>query len=293
MRERIIERWKAEDSRFSASDTAFWEGIAPYWLQSDSPGEEKGKRAAAFADYLRSRGLLWGDQTVLDIGCGKGQIAAEFAKTAGHVTGLDLSPLMCEAAKSLAAARGLDNTDFIVGDFCSFRPEEAGLKEQYDLVSACLVPEAETYEGFRRLNSLSRGSCFLAMLTENGIPMFQEIAAEVIGDAAEEKPGKIFRLMMAFDLLCLEGLRPEVFFYEMRFLNRIPANALALQYFDRIWPRHAFTGEERKTILRMLRDRADQDGILTVEMNTVIGCLFWNVGQGQRQREVQGGKKHE
>lgn len=282
MRERIIERWRAEDSRFSASDKAFWEGIAPYWLRSGTPGEEKGKRAAAFADYLRSHGLLLGDQTVLDIGCGKGQIAAEFAKTAGHVTGLDLSPLMCEAAKSLAAARGLDNIDFIAGDFCSFRPGEAGLPEQYDLVSACLVPEAETYAGFRRMASLSRRSCFLAIQTENRIPMFLEIAAQVIGDTAGEKRGKIIKLMMAFDLLCLEGLRPEVFFYEMRFLNRVPANELALQYFETVWPQHAFTEEERKSILRMLRDRADQDGILTPEMNIVIGCLFWNVEQGQR-----------
>jgi hypothetical protein len=55
-----------------------------------------------------------------------------------------------------------------------------------------------------------------------------------------------------------------------------------LQYFETVWPQHAFTEEERKSILRMLRDRADQDGILTPEMNIVIGCLFWNVEQGQR-----------
>lgn len=256
--------------------------MAPYWLQPGESCGEEAKRAAAFAGYLRGRGLLRRDQTVLEIGSGKGHMAVEFAETAGHVTGLELSPLMCEAAKSRAVAQGLDNTDFIVGDYCSFVPEEAGLPGQYDLVSASMVPAAETYEGFRKLASLSRGSCFLAIQTENRIPLFQELASQVIGEREWERRDKTIRLMLAFDLLCLDGLRPEVFFYEMHFQNRIPGNELALQYFRRIWPRDTITEEETETILRLLRDRADRDGMLSPEMDMVIGCLFWDVKHGHR-----------
>lgn len=56
-----------------------------------------------------------GDE-VLDVACGPGIVACDFARHAARVTGIDLTPAMIEQARALQAERGLDNVDWRVGD---------------------------------------------------------------------------------------------------------------------------------------------------------------------------------
>jgi ubiquinone/menaquinone biosynthesis C-methylase UbiE len=54
--------------------------------------------------------------TVLDVACGPGLLACEFAKTTSHVTGIDLTPAMIEQAKILQQHKGLKNITWDIGD---------------------------------------------------------------------------------------------------------------------------------------------------------------------------------
>jgi ubiquinone/menaquinone biosynthesis C-methylase UbiE len=54
--------------------------------------------------------------SVLDVACGPGLVACEFAPFAHHVTGIDLTPKMIEQAGERQKARGLANLSFQVGD---------------------------------------------------------------------------------------------------------------------------------------------------------------------------------
>lgn len=56
------------------------------------------------------------DDTVLDVACGPGLVAAAFAKRARQVTGIDLVPAMIERATQHCAGLGLANTRFEMGD---------------------------------------------------------------------------------------------------------------------------------------------------------------------------------
>lgn len=53
---------------------------------------------------------------VLDVACGPGLVACEFAKCAGHVTGVDITPAMIEQAKKRQHEQNLDNITWKVGD---------------------------------------------------------------------------------------------------------------------------------------------------------------------------------
>ena len=53
---------------------------------------------------------------VLDVACGPGLVACEFAPFALHVTGLDLTPRMIEQAMERQRGRGLTNLSWQVGD---------------------------------------------------------------------------------------------------------------------------------------------------------------------------------
>jgi SAM-dependent methyltransferase len=54
--------------------------------------------------------------TVLDVACGPGLLACEFAKVTSQVTGIDITPAMIEQAKLLQQQKGLKNITWDIGD---------------------------------------------------------------------------------------------------------------------------------------------------------------------------------
>ncbi|NTW48777.1 MAG: methyltransferase domain-containing protein [Chlorobiales bacterium] len=56
------------------------------------------------------------DDTVLDVACGPGMIACEFAKYARHVTGIDITPAMIGQAEKRQRELCLENLTWAVGD---------------------------------------------------------------------------------------------------------------------------------------------------------------------------------
>ena len=67
---------------------------------------------------------------VLDVACGAGAVARAAARTARHVTGIDLTPAMIERAAALRGEAGLANLTWHVGDVARL-PFQAG---QFDAV---------------------------------------------------------------------------------------------------------------------------------------------------------------
>jgi ubiquinone/menaquinone biosynthesis C-methylase UbiE len=56
------------------------------------------------------------NDTVLDVACGPGLVACEFATHAGHVTGMDITPAMIEQAKKRQQELNLENLAWAIGD---------------------------------------------------------------------------------------------------------------------------------------------------------------------------------
>ncbi|MDN5846477.1 MAG: class I SAM-dependent methyltransferase [Candidatus Nitrosocosmicus sp.] len=54
--------------------------------------------------------------TVLDVACGNGTVAFEYAKFVNHVTGIDITPAMIERARIIQKESNLDNLDWRIGD---------------------------------------------------------------------------------------------------------------------------------------------------------------------------------
>jgi len=56
------------------------------------------------------------NDTVLDVACGPGMVACEFARHADHVTGIDITPAMIEQAEKRQKEQNLENLAWAVGD---------------------------------------------------------------------------------------------------------------------------------------------------------------------------------
>ncbi len=85
------------------------------------------KTAQVFGDYaVASRGveaeklaqMVRAGKTdrVIDVACGAGTLALRFARHAGWVYGVDLTPAILGRAKSKASADGLHNMNFVIAD---------------------------------------------------------------------------------------------------------------------------------------------------------------------------------
>lgn len=53
---------------------------------------------------------------VLDVACGPGLVACDFARHAAEVTGIDITPAMIEQARKRQREKGLENLTWVVGD---------------------------------------------------------------------------------------------------------------------------------------------------------------------------------
>ncbi len=115
-------------------------------------------RASIFVRYaltFEHAGDVTGKR-VLDIGCGSGRYAVEFAtRGAAEVVGIDLSQEMVALAKQDAARHGVeDRCHFQVGDFWTYTPAQP-----FDIVIAMGVYDylAEPEPWVQRMMAASRG----------------------------------------------------------------------------------------------------------------------------------------
>lgn len=97
----------------TASPT-FWNRIAEKYAATPVPSEEIYQRK-----LLSTRALLRPDMDVFEFGCGTGTTAINHAPYCQSIHAVDFSPNMIEIAQRKAAAAGVENVRFEVGDIVS------------------------------------------------------------------------------------------------------------------------------------------------------------------------------
>jgi SAM-dependent methyltransferase len=120
--------------------------------------------ARALIDLIEAKTLLSGGSTVLDVGCGRGRHAVDFAARGHVVTGLDLSPKSLEAARERAKQAGVQVSfvrgdmrsaigsqfDLVVNLFTAFGyfEDEKGHQQSVDAMAASMTPDAWLVQDF-------------------------------------------------------------------------------------------------------------------------------------------------
>ena len=108
--EHFVKHWQSDLSELEDSQK-FWDLRADEF--NDMHGKNQGdKRREQVINLLTSRGMLHGEATVLDIGCGPGRYALEHAKKCKQVVGIDISPKMLQYARENAQQQNIMNVAF-------------------------------------------------------------------------------------------------------------------------------------------------------------------------------------
>lgn len=126
-----------------------------------SPPAESGEALSpTFLELLRAEPL--GELTVLDVGTGSGRLALALAPSCRAVVGVDREARLLDEARKKAAATGVTNARFVVGDveveeYAPFRP---------DMVVACLCMSDAIAERAGRVLAAGRVFAFVAFHTD-------------------------------------------------------------------------------------------------------------------------------
>jgi cyclopropane fatty-acyl-phospholipid synthase-like methyltransferase len=156
--DRVFPNWAYEHKKFSWQKKWSESQYAPNWRTTDVPAEVE--------EIVQSNWFPPGS-TVLDIGCGSGEIAAWLSKNNYRVLGIDYSSSAIELANQQFSG-GDEDLEFRTVDIC----QDHGLNLQFQALidRGCLhgIPEAFADAYVQNVSSLAeRGARFLLLFATN------------------------------------------------------------------------------------------------------------------------------
>ena len=261
-----------------------WNERAHEWadeLKSDTLHRANSdRRVEATVEYLRSKGLLGKTDEAIDIGCGPGRFVAQFARTARHVVGTDLSSQMLEYGAQYAGELGLKNTSYVECDFKQADIDALGWAGRFDLVFSSITPAISGLEGLEKILRMSRAWCFNSCFVHSEDELESKILKEVWNKSRSDGwDGHWHWFYALFNLLWLRGYYPETTYYKERWDEKYTADRdTAKDYADRIakdfgWNREGL----EEPIYRYLSEQADENGMVDRRSERTYGWILWDV----------------
>jgi SAM-dependent methyltransferase len=220
------------------------------------------------------------EQDVIDIGCGPGRFVAQFAQSAHHVVGTDLSSRMLQYGAEYARELGVTNTSYIESDFKKADLDALGWRKRFDLVFSSITPAISGRAGLEQMMAMSRGWCFNSCFVHSRDTLQEKMAQELLGKTKEDGWNGHWHWFYAlFNLLWLRGYYPETSYYTEQEEERLPADhktaadlaaRLAGDFGQEV-------SELEGAIFSYLSAHADEDGFVTRCRETTYGWILWNV----------------
>ncbi|MDO4867980.1 MAG: class I SAM-dependent methyltransferase [Clostridia bacterium] len=172
--------------------------------QGDSWNEEG--TPTKIAEYLKQKGCISEQLSVLDIGAGCGSYTLPLARRSAWVRALDMSAQSLLVIRRRAQKAGIGNI------LCEQEAWERFNGEQsYGFVFSAMCPAICNYDELRRMEKLSRGYCGLVTVARGSYDLhrrelMRRLDVRPIGGMATEA-------QRYFDILTLMGRKPEIATY--------------------------------------------------------------------------------
>lgn len=250
------------DNHSSQPNAKFWNLRAEEYNSSSSKDHllmSRGKKVQKFLD----KGLINSKSTVLDIGCGSGQLAIAHAKIVKEVFAMDFSEKMLAYAKENAKISGVENIQFVLGDW-----EKINFDQKFDFVIASMSPAINSPTSLYKMMDVCKGSCYLSAFVER----YSDLKEKLYGLTDQVYERQFNKINYIFNILWTKGFFPELF-YERGTYDRL----LTLEKAKEIYPYELSVNEDPMKIKLMneFLDQEEKAGFVKEIVSQTKGELIW------------------
>lgn len=276
-----LDIWQSRKHSGMKHGSADWDKRSFGWVKelAEDPvrAARSARRVSETAKYLRSRGLLTPEQSVIDIGCGPGRFVAEFARTAGNVTGTDISPQMCAFGKEYADSLGLDNVIYTPCDFSSTDIDKMGWRGAFDLVFSSITPALSSVEALKKSEAMSRGWCFQSNFIKVTDELTDKVLKEVLPEELQPLERNLRSFYTLFNVLLLEGKEPETMYFREEEDEISAVDDAFIEGALKMAPKVPRTEEMFNKVREGFLKYADGDGKISTHREWHYGWILWHV----------------
>jgi len=272
------------------STIQFFDGL---WPKKDKGGKDRQQekkslwdnRAEQFNSYgtderrekivalLLEKNMLHGESTVLDIGCGPGKFAKEFARTAKQVIGIDISAKMLAYARENVAAEGLNNADFRQLDWETADITELQWHKKFSLVTGIMSPAFSSRQNLDKMIAVSNHYCMICHFVERQDPLEQELRKAVLGQDKSDQFGHR-ELYCSLNILWLYRLYPEIVYFDLEKEVVLPVEQASQNYINKFACSVSLTAAQQAEIVKILEKKAE-NGLLKERTVSKVACICW------------------
>lgn len=263
-RGRLLDQSQPDEEKW----LSFWDDEAAGYL-----ARVKAEEAvySGIVDFLIREKVLRDNDSVLDIACGPGTYALQFAPRAEMVSALDLSGGMLAELMKEAGERGLSNIRPVQSNWIDY--QEA---EKYDLVFTALSPAVRGPDEFLKMEAYSsRSCCFITTGTEEQSTARFDLW-RILAGAGKQKKG--FNISYPFNLLMSMGRKPNVRFFDYEAGERMRTDQLIehqVKFFGNFME---IDREKRRRIADYVSSRSE-GGYCDSWRRKSLVALYWDVPQ--------------
>lgn len=266
-----FEEFWAERQPDQTDAAEFWSRRAPSFDTHSGKADSSGRRRQ-MVEETAARAGVEPEDAVLDIGCGPGRHALEFAALASRVEGCDIAQGMVERARANAASAKAQNVHFRVLDWAGADLAQLGWERKFRLVFASRTPAVHNRATLEKMTAASCGCCCLIthVAGENSV---RRALAPIMGGGRD--PEMLRRgLFSAFSILWLQGYCPEVTYVERAWQSACPLDEAVLMY-SRQFGNGAPLAPEKTALLAEGLRKLSHNGVVREEGSSKVAVLFW------------------
>ncbi|TGE38130.1 class I SAM-dependent methyltransferase [Desulfosporosinus fructosivorans] len=264
--------WR-EGKGAKVSVQSFWNNRAEEFNKLVTQGRPD-ERIRKIVEFLSDNGLLSKDCSVLDIGCGPGRFAVEFAKQSTDVTGLDISDKMLDYAVRNAEAVNLTNTTFINLNWDDVNLEDYGWNKRFDLVTAINSPGIHDRITLEKMIAASKGYCFLSNFVDRIDSVQDILRTEIL--KLEEVRFYSNTIYSIFNILWLTGYYPSITYVDTD-RETVRTVEEACVYYGTLFETENCPRDEKNDLIRHYLEEISVNGHVMEKVQTKTAWIYWKV----------------
>lgn len=228
-------------------------------------------------DYLKSKGALNKEDSVIDIGCGSGRHSLTFASLVSKVVGNDLSPKMIEHCKNNAKELNIKNTEFEALPWQDVDLEEKGYVNKFELAFSSMSPAISSIETLDKLIAASNKHCFVSGF----IYRTDELSDYLLNSLNIVKSEAEHNIYYILNILWKRGIYPELLY---KYIDRDHYRKKELELDDAL---RSYTASLRKYTdsetleddIKKLLEKKIENGKIISESTARRAWLYWRVDE--------------